>query len=252
MSNKKFRKGKKNDEGKYKEIEELEKSLKSKKWEYDFDVTNKYTFTGIQNTFLDTIQRDDSHAAIIDGPAGTAKTYLAVLAALKLVAKRKLENIVYVRSVVESANRSIGFLPGEIEEKFAPWAMPLNDKLEELISPAVIKNLLSTNVIRCVPVNFLRGLTFRNSFVIVDEAQNLTLSELTTILTRFGHNTKYVIAGDSFQADIGKTSGFNKILNAFTGTECAEKGIHTFRFTENEIVRSEILRFIVSRLKGIG
>jgi phosphate starvation-inducible PhoH-like protein len=252
MSNKKFRKGKKNDEPKYKEIEDLEKSLKTKKWEYDFDVTNKYQFKDVQNQFLEAIQSDNSHVAIVDGPAGTAKTYLAVLAALKLVSKRMIENIVYVRSVVESANKSIGSLPGEIDEKFAPWAMPLNDKLEELVSPAVIKNLISTNVIRCIPVNFLRGLTFRNSFVIVDEAQNLTLSELTTILTRFGHNSKYVIAGDSLQADIGKLSGFNKILSAFTSPECVDKGIHTFKFTENEIVRSEILRFIVSRLKSVG
>jgi phosphate starvation-inducible PhoH-like protein len=252
MSNKKFRKGKKNDEVKIREIEDLEKSLKKNKWEYEFDVTNKYTFNDIQNQFLDSIQKEGSHLAIVDGPAGTAKTYLAVLAALKLVSKQKLENIVYVRSVVESANKSIGSLPGEIEEKFAPWAMPLNDKLEELVSPAVIKNLISTNVIKCIPVNFLRGLTFRNSFVIVDEAQNLTLGELTTILTRFGHNSKYVIAGDSLQADIGKLSGFNKILTAFTSPECIERGIYTFKFTENEIVRSEILRFIVGRLKGIG
>ena len=252
MSNKKFRKGKKNEDAKYKELEELEKSLKTKKWEYDFDVTNKYVFKDIQNKFLDIIQKDGSHAAMVDGPAGTAKTYLAVLAALKLVSKRKLDNIVYVRSVVESANKSIGSLPGEIEEKFAPWAMPLNDKLEELVSPAVIKNLISTNVIKCIPVNFLRGLTFRNSFVIIDEAQNLTLGELTTILTRFGHNSKYVIAGDSLQADIGKLSGFNKILSAFTSPECEEKGIYTFKFTEEEIVRSEILRFIVGRLKTIG
>jgi len=251
MSNKKFRKGKKNDK-KNKEIEELENTLKNKKWEYDFDVTNKYTFKEIQNDFLQAISRDDSHAAFVDGPAGTAKTYLAVLAALKLIAKRKLENIVYVRSVVESASKSIGALPGEIDDKFMPWSMPLNDKLEELVSPMVIKNLISSDVIKCLPVNFLRGLTFRNSFVIVDEAQNLTLAELTTILTRFGHNSKYVIAGDSFQTDIGKTSGFTKILAAFTSPECVEKGIYTFKFTENEIVRSDILRFIVSRLKTIG
>lgn len=252
MSNKKFRKGKKNDGVREKEIEELEKSLKTKKWEYDFDVTNKYQFNEVQNQFLNAIQRDDSHLAIVDGPAGTAKTYLAVLAALKLIAKRKLENIIYIRSVVESANKSIGFLPGEIDEKFAPWAMPLNDKLEELVSPAVIKNLISTNVIKCIPVNFLRGLTFRNSFVIVDEAQNLTLPELNTILTRFGHNSKYVITGDSLQADIGKLSGFTKILTAFTHEDCIAKGVYTFKFTESEIVRSEILRFIVSRLKCIS
>lgn len=252
MSNKKFRKGKKNDGVRENEIEDLEKSLKHKKWEYDFDVTNKYTFNEKQTQFFDVLHKDDSHLAMVDGPAGTAKTYLAVYAALKLVAKRKLDNIIYVRSVVESANKSIGFLPGEIDEKFAPWAMPLHGKLEELVSPAVIKNLISTNVIQCLPVNFLRGLTFRNSFVIVDEAQNLTLPELTTILTRFGHNSKYVIAGDSLQADIGKLSGFNKILAAFTNSECISKGIHTFKFTENEIVRSEILRFIVSRLKSIS
>ena len=145
MSKSKFRKGRKSGGYKEKEIEELEKSLKTKKWEYDFNVTNKYTFNDIQNSLLDAIQRDDSYVAIVDGPAGTAKTYLAVMAALKLVAKRRLENIVYVRSVVESASKSIGFLPGEIEEKFSPWAMPLNDKLEELVSPDVIKNLISTN-----------------------------------------------------------------------------------------------------------
>ena len=252
MSNKKFRRGKKNDGDREKEIEDLEKSLKHKKWEYDFDVTNQYTFNEVQTQFLDVLQKDDSYLAMVDGPAGTAKTYLAVYAALKLVAKRKLENIVYIRSVVESANKSIGSLPGEIDEKFAPWAMPLHGKLEELVSPAVIKNLISTNVIQCLPVNFLRGLTFRDSFVIVDEAQNLTLPELTTILTRFGTNSKYVIAGDSLQADIGKLSGFNKILAAFTHADCIAKGIHTFKFTENEIVRSEILRFIVSRLKSVS
>jgi len=252
MSNNKIRKGKKNDRIKVKDIEDLEKSLKTKEWEYDFNVTNLYTFNDLQNRFLDAISDENSYAAIVDGPAGTAKTYLAVLAALKLVAKRKIDNIVYVRSVVESASKSIGALPGEIDEKFAPWAMPLYDKLGELVSPAVVKNLVSTNVIRCIPVNFLRGLTFRNSFVIVDEAQNLTLSELTTILTRFGNNSKYVIAGDSFQADIGKASGFNKILTTFSAPDCAEKGIHTFKFSEEEIVRSEILRFIVSKLKGIS
>lgn len=252
MSNKKFRKNRKySSSNKDIEVEELEKTVKTTKWEYDFDVTNKFNFTDVQNDFLNIIQNDNTHAVIVDGPAGSAKTYLAVLAALKLISKRKLESLVYIRSVVESANKSIGSLPGEIEEKFLPWSMPLNDKLEELISPTVIKNLLSTNVIKCLPVNFIRGLTFRDSFVIVDEAQNLTLSELTTILTRFGKNSKYVIAGDSLQADIGKLSGFTKILNGFNKDESKEKGIHTYKFTDNEIVRSEILKYIVSVLKSI-
>lgn len=255
MSHKKSRKGRKVD----RDVEDLEKSLNSKKWEYDFDVTNKYTFNENQNDFLSYLQDDKTHMAIVDGPAGTAKTYLAVLAALKLLAKRKLENIIYIRSVVESASKSIGYLPGEVDDKFAPWSVPLNDKLEELISADVIKNLVASNAIKCIPVNFIRGLTFRNSFVIVDEAQNLTMSELVTIMTRFGHNSKYVIAGDSMQSDLGNVGGygfkldhaggFNRIHSVFTGAECVERGIRTFKFGDDEIVRSEILRFIVARLK---
>lgn len=263
MSHKKTRKGKKSIE---RDVEDLEKTLNSKKWEYDFDVTNKYTFNDNQNELLSFLQDDNAHMAIVDGPAGTAKTYLAVLAALKLLAKRKLENIIYIRSVVESASKSIGFLPGEVGDKFAPWSVPLNDKLEELISPAAIKNLVASNTIKCIPVNFIRGLTFRNSFVIVDEAQNLTMNELVTIITRFGHNSKYIIAGDSLQSDLANgvgthpgygmkfenASGFKRISEAFTGAECVEKGIRTFKFGEEEIVRSEILRFIVSRLKRVS
>ena len=234
---------------KVKEIEELETSLNKTKWEYDFDVTNKYPLNSNHQKLVETLINDQTLMTLIDGPAGSAKTYLAVLAALKLISQRKLENIVYIRSVVESASKSIGSLPGEIDEKFAPWAMPLNDKLEELVSPAVIKNLHSTNVIKSIPVNFVRGLTFRNSFVIVDEAQNLTQGELVTIMTRFGHDSKYVIAGDTSQADIGKNSGFPFICNRFTGEECEKEGIFYFKFTEDDIVRSKILRFIVSRLQ---
>lgn len=233
---------------KVKEIEELETELKKTKWEYDFDVTNKYPLTANQQALVESLQRDDTFMGIVDGPAGSAKTYLAVLAALKLVSQRKLENIIYIRSVVESASKSIGSLPGEIDEKFAPWAMPLNDKLEELVSPAVIKNLHSTNVIKSIPVNFVRGLTFRDSFVIVDEAQNLTQGELVTIMTRFGNNTKYLIAGDTSQSDIGKNSGFPFICSRFAGKECEDEGIHLFKFTEDDIVRSKILRFIISRV----
>jgi phosphate starvation-inducible PhoH-like protein len=237
---------------KIKEIEELETALVKSKWEYDFEVTNRYTLNYNQQSLVETMLRDDTFMSIVDGPAGTAKTYLAVYAALKLISQRKLESIVYIRSVVESASKSIGSLPGEIDEKFAPWSMPLNDKLEELVSTTVIKNLHSTNVLRSIPVNFVRGLTFRNCFVIVDEAQNLTLGELTTILTRFGRNTKYVIAGDTSQSDIGKNSGFPSICNKFAGVECEQKGIFNFKFTEDDIVRSEILRFIVSRLQKSG
>lgn len=231
------------------DIVDLEDTLKSKRWEKDFDVNCKYTLSDGKLKMVDTLIDPNTKIVIVEGVAGTAKTFLAVYAALKLISQRKIDDIVYIRSIVESARVSIGSLPGEIDEKFAPWSMPLNEKLRELVSPMVIKNLHDSGVIKSVPVNFARGLTFRNSFVIVDESQNLSRQELTTLLTRFGQNSKYCIIGDNSQSDIGKANGFPNIVKAFTGEECQAKGIHTFQFTEEEIVRSEILRFIVTRLK---
>ena len=105
--------------------------------------------------------------------------------------------------------------------------------------------------IKCVPVNYTRGLTFKNACVVIDESQNLTREELTTILTRFGDNSKYIVVGDTRQSDIGNKSGFKAIYNAFNSEESVEKGLHTFKFTELEIVRSEILKYIVKVLEKL-
>jgi len=129
--------------------------------------------------------------------------------------------------------------------------MPLIDKLEEITTAGAGSNLISKGYIKCIPVNFTRGLTFKNACVIIDEAQNMTNSELTTILTRFGENSKYLVVGDTYQADIGVKSGFKSILNAFDDETCVDNGISTFIFNEEDIVRSKILRFIVGRLNTI-
>jgi predicted ribonuclease YlaK len=124
--------------------------------------------------------------------------------------------------------------------------------LDELVGSKIGEELIKNEYIKCMPVNFIRGLTFRDSLVIVDEAQNLDHKELTTILTRFGENSKFVIIGDSFQADIGNKSGFSKIRQAFDDEESEKNGIHSFIFTENEIVRSEILKFIIKKLEKVN
>jgi phosphate starvation-inducible PhoH-like protein len=186
----------------------------------------------------------------VDGPAGSAKSYLAVYGALQMLLKKQIQQIVYIRSIVESASKSIGSLPGEIGDKFHPWSLPLLEKLDELVGPKISGELMKNNYVKCLPVNFVRGLTFRDSFVIVDEAQNMCSQELTTILTRFGENSKYVVIGDSFQSDIGSKNGFTKIRSAFDDKESEEKGIHNFVFGPNEVVRSEILKFIVKKLEG--
>ena len=220
-------------------------------WDLDFKINEDYKLTPKQVEFLVKALQKTTRMCMVDGPAGTAKTYLAVLTALKLLNRKQIENVIYIRSIVESASRSMGALPGELEEKFAPWSMPLIDKLEEITTAGAGGNLISKGYIKCIPVNFTRGLTFKNSCVIIDEAQNMTNPELTTILTRFGENSKYLVVGDSNQADIGVKSGFKNILEAFQEPICEDQGILTFNFDEEDIVRSEILRFIVERLNTI-
>ena len=220
-------------------------------WDLDFKINEDYKLTPKQVEFLVKALQKTTRMCMVDGPAGTAKTYLAVLTALKLLNRKQIENVIYIRSIVESASRSMGALPGELEEKFAPWSMPLIDKLEEITTAGAGSNLMNKGYIKCIPVNFTRGLTFKNACVIIDEAQNMTNPELTTILTRFGENSKYLVVGDTHQADIGVKSGFKNIFDAFNENICEEQGILTFNFDEEDIVRSEILRFIVERLNTI-
>jgi len=220
-------------------------------WDLDFKIKQDYDLTERQQAFFNTALQQQTRMCIVDGPAGTAKTYIAVLAALKLLHNRQIDNIVYIRSIVESASRSMGALPGELEDKFAPWSMPLIDKLDEILVGNTGNNLMSKGYIRCIPVNFTRGLTFKNACVIIDEAQNMTNSELTTILTRFGQDSKYLVVGDTYQADIGEKGGFAGIYKAFDADICSENNIDTFKFDGDDIVRSEILKFIVERLHTI-
>ena len=217
----------------------------------DYNITQKYTLSKTHDEFLDVCFKEACKMCMIDGPAGSAKTYLGVFVALQLLRTQKIEEIIYIRSVVESASKSMGSLPGEVEEKFLPWSLPLLEKLNELLDKPTINNLMSEGFVKCVPVNYTRGLTFKNACIIIDESQNLTREELTTILTRFGINSKYIVVGDTRQSDIGNKSGFKAIFNAFNNPESIDHGMFTFKFTELEIVRSEILKYIVKVLEKL-
>ena len=213
-----------------------------------FKINHHYQLTDAQDSFYNSMLYPGTKMGIVDGPAGTAKTYIAILAALNMLRDKEIDNIVYIRSIVESASRQLGSLPGELEAKFAPWSMPLIDKLEELLPSYIASNLLNKDYITCLPVNFTRGVTFRNACVIIDEAQNLTRNELVTLLTRFGNHSKYMIVGDTNQSDINGRSGFKAVYKAFDDPVCVDEGINAFRFTTKDIVRSKILQFIVERI----
>ena len=217
----------------------------------NFKIDQKFHFNEHHKAFVDRAFDENSHILFCDGPAGSSKTYCATYVALSMLKEKRIDEVIYIRSIVESAMRKLGSLPGEVDEKFKPWSLPLLDKLNELLSPHTSSDLIDSGVIKCIPVNFVRGLTFHDSLVIIDEFQNLTFEEGVTILTRFGHNSKYIAIGDARQADIGSKSGFKDLFNAFDDTESVENHIHTYRFGENEIVRSKILRFIVGKIERI-
>jgi len=229
---------------------EIKESIESNRF-LNFDVVQKYKINPIHERFLETCFKDVSKMVMVDGPAGSAKTYLSVYVALQLLRTKKVQEIIYIRSIVESASKSMGSLPGEIDEKFLPWCFPLFEKLHEFLEKPLATSLITEQYIKCVPVNYVRGLTFSNACVIIDEAQNLTTGELTTILTRFGEDTKYIVTGDTRQSDIGSKTGFKSIVEAFDSEESNENGIFTFKFNELDIVRSKILKYIVKVLQKL-
>jgi phosphate starvation-inducible PhoH-like protein len=215
-------------------------------WTANYKIKKPYYLTDNHKEFYEALLKPQTRIGFVDGPAGSAKSYLAVLAGLELLEKGEIDNILYIRSVIESASKSIGALPGELDEKFSPYVAPMMEKACEIIGESSAAMLKSRDVLAAIPVNFVRGLTFTNSFVIVDEAQNLTWEELVTILTRCGKNSTYAVCGDRRQADIGAKSGFNEVFQRFE--ENQSEDFTTTKFGKTDIVRDKILRKIVAIL----
>ena len=210
---------------------------------------NQRELTIKQKQFLDIALDKTTKMMFISGPAGTSKTYISVLAALTLMNQKRVSDILYLRSAVESADSKIGFLPGEADEKMAPYIQPLLDKLSELTTKSTIDMLQKENRIDSIPIGFLRGLNWNAKSIIVDEAQNMTYKELVTLVTRVGEFSKVFILGDPEQSDINGKSGFLKMMSQFEDNESKEHGIHTFKFDEEDIVRSGLVKFIIKKLK---
>jgi phosphate starvation-inducible PhoH-like protein len=208
-------------------------------------------FTPNQKRFIELAMDKNVNMIIVSGPAGTAKTYLAVYVSLLLMNEKKLSDIVYVRSVVESSDVKMGFLPGEKNDKMSPYMQPLMDKLDELLPAGDIKKLQAENRVDALPVGYLRGLNWNAKAIIGDEMQNCTKKELITLMTRVGEFSKLFLVGDPDQSDINGKSGFRDIFNLFNDGESQQNGIYTFEFTEEDIVRSKLVRFIAKKVKNL-
>jgi len=210
----------------------------------------EFNFTTKQQKLLESILDDSSKIIFVAGPAGSSKTYMSVYGCLQLMAKDFQKDLLYIRSIAESADKGLGSLPGDISDKFDPFLMPLYDKLDEMVHEGDTAYMKQIGRISAVPINFLRGANWNNRLIVADEAQNFTFKELTTLITRIGENTKLIICGDFMQSDINGRSGFREMFDLFNCEESQEHGITSFKFTNRDIVRSKILKYIVSKIEN--
>jgi len=174
---------------------------------------------------------------------------MSLYGCLRLLAESPEKELLYVRSIAESADKGLGSLPGDITDKFDPFLMPLYDKLDEIIFEGDTAFLKQEGRISAVPINFLRGANWNQKLIVADEAQNFTFKELTTLVTRIGENSKLIICGDFMQSDINGKTGFSEMFDIFKDDESSNNGIHCFKFNKADIVRSKILKFIISKLE---
>jgi phosphate starvation-inducible PhoH-like protein len=204
-----------------------------------------------QKSFAQIAFDKNTKIIFINGPAGSSKTFLAVYCALHILNMNQRSELKYIRTIAESGERALGSLPGTVDEKFNPFMMPLYDKLDELLPISQSKYLETNGFIEALPINFLRGATWNDKVIIADESQNYSTKELVTLLTRIGENTKIFICGDAMQSDIGNKSGFMKVYDLFNNKESEDRGIYCFQFDEEDIMRSEILKYIVATFKKL-
>jgi phosphate starvation-inducible PhoH-like protein len=180
----------------------------------------------------------DTHALVCAlGPAGTGKTYLAICKAVEALQKGRVSKIVLSRPAVE-AGEQLGFLPGGMEDKLAPYLRPLYDALSDRLSPAQLKHMLTEGVIEIAPIGFMRGRTLNNAFIVIDEAQNCTYTQLKMLLTRLGWHSTMVITGDPNQSDL--LPEFSGLAKAADKLE-ALSGASVIRLEAADVVRHPLV-----------
>ncbi|ACL70010.1 PhoH family protein [Halothermothrix orenii H 168] len=193
-----------------------------------------------QRLYVEAMKSSDIVFSI--GPAGTGKTYLAVVMAVKFLLNKNVGRIILTRPAIE-AGEKLGFLPGDMQDKIDPYLRPLYDSLYDVLGPEKVNEYLEKDIIEIAPLAYMRGRTLDNSFVILDEAQNTTPEQMKMFLTRIGFNSKAVITGDITQVDLPqhKNSGLNQVRKVLKDV----KGIDFIYLTKQDVVRHDLVKEII-------
>jgi phosphate starvation-inducible PhoH-like protein len=197
-----------------------------------------YAKTLGQSRFIDALK--DFECVIASGPAGTGKTYLSVVYAVSLLKKAEIKKIILTRPVVE-AGENLGFLPGDLKEKIDPYLRPLYDALNDILGIETVDKMIEKGVIEIAPLAYMRGRTFDDAYVILDEAQNTTKTQMLMFLTRMGFHTRLVVTGDVTQIDLRQSSGLThakRVLNDIPEIKFIE-------LTKMDIVRHPLVQKII-------
>lgn len=197
-----------------------------------------------QQELVKSVDKTDMVFAV--GPAGTGKSYTAVALAVRALKSKEVRRIILTRPAVE-AGEKLGFLPGDLKEKLDPYLMPLYDALFDMIPSEKLEDYIEKGTIQIAPLAFMRGRTLDNAFVILDEAQNATASQMKMFLTRMGASAKFIITGDKSQIDLPKNqkSGLVHAMNILDGV----KGISFVKFDESDVIRHQLVKKIIKAYK---
>ena len=199
-----------------------------------------------QRKMVDLMGNNDMLFAI--GPAGTGKTYTAVALAVRALKEKEVRRIILTRPAVESGE-NLGFLPGDLKEKLDPYMQPLYDALRDMIPAEKLQSFIEKGTIQIAPLAFMRGRTLDSAFVILDEAQNTTHSQMKMFLTRMGKHAKFIINGDPGQIDLPRRqiSGLKEALLTLQGV----KGIGIVHMNENDVIRHKLVKNILAAYKKL-
>lgn len=196
--------------------------------------------TQSQAELVKAVEKND--VIFAKGPAGTGKTFLAVTLAVASLERHEAEKICLVRPAVE-AGESLGFLPGDLKEKIAPYLRPIHDSLSELLPAEKLRRYEETGAIEVAPLAYMRGRTLKRAFIILDEAQNTTIAQMKMFLTRLGPHSKAIITGDTTQVDLAKglVSGLEHAMKILNGIP----GIAQIQFTATDVLRHHLVKDIL-------